>query len=50
MKQKIMDFREVIEYFTYPYRGESEEVLSIATCSCLFACSSPPVQKDTGGD
>jgi len=48
-KRKIMDFREVIEFFTYPYRGESEDVLRIARCSCLFACSAPPVQKNTGG-
>jgi hypothetical protein len=48
-KRGIMDFREVIEFFTYPYRGESDEVLRIARCSCLFACSAPPVQKDAGG-
>ncbi len=48
-KRRIMDFREVIEFFTYPYRGESDEVLRIARCSCLFACSAPPIQKDTGG-
>lgn len=48
-KRKIMDFREVIEFFTYPYKGEMESVQEIAGCSSLFAVSTPPGENYGGG-
>ena len=48
-KRKIMDYEEIIEFFTYPYKGEIESVEEIAGCSSLFACSSPPDENSSGG-
>jgi len=48
-KRKVMDFEEIIEFFTYPYKGEVESVEEIAGCSSLFACSSPPDDTSLGG-
>lgn len=48
-QRKIMDVREVIEYFTSPYDGEAESIEEIAGCSALFAFSAPPVQDEAGG-
>jgi len=48
-KRKIMDYREIIEFFTYPYKGEEESVEEIAGCSSLFAFSSPPDDNLSGG-
>lgn len=48
-RRKIMDFMEIIDYFTYHYRGEVESVNEIAGCSSLFAFSSPPREGFGGG-
>jgi hypothetical protein len=48
-KRKIMDYREIIEFFSYPYKGEAESVEEIAGCSSLFAFSSPPDGYSHGG-
>lgn len=48
-QRKIMDVREVIEYFTSPYDGEAESIEEIAGCSALFAFSAPPIHEDLGG-
>jgi hypothetical protein len=48
-RRKVMDFREIIEFFTYPYKGEAESVEEIAGCSSLFAFSSPPDENSPGG-
>ncbi len=48
-QRQIMDFREIIEYFTYPYNGEAENVEAISGCSALFAFSAPPVHDELGG-
>lgn len=48
-RRKILDFEEVIEYFTYPLTGDTEVVEEVAGCSSLFAFSSPPIEDDTGG-
>jgi len=48
-RRKILDFEEVVEYFTYPWAGEAEVIEEVANCSSLFAFSSPPIEDDTGG-
>ncbi|HUU75927.1 MAG TPA: hypothetical protein VMW63_07530 [Methanoregulaceae archaeon] len=48
-RRKLLDFREIIEYFTYPFKGEAEEVNEIAGCSSLFVFSSPPIRENMGG-
>lgn len=48
-KRKILDFREIIDFFTYPYKGESDIVQEIAVCSALFSFSSPPIRYNIGG-
>ena len=48
-QRQIMDFREIIEYFTYPYDGEADSIEEIAGCSALFAFSAPPVHDERGG-
>jgi len=48
-KRKIMDYREIIEFFTYPYKGEVESVEEIAGCSSLFTFSAPPIDNSAGG-
>ena len=48
-RRKILDYEEIIEYFTYPLTGEDEVVEEIAGCSSLFAFSSPPIEDDIGG-
>ena len=52
LQRKILDYQEIIEYFTYPYKprgGDGDWIQSIASCSCLFAFSSPPIMKEAGG-
>jgi len=48
-QRQIMDFREIIEYFTFPYDGEADSIEEIAGCSALFAFSAPPVHDERGG-
>ncbi|MBP2144905.1 hypothetical protein J2129_000359 [Methanofollis sp. W23] len=48
-RRKNLDFMEIIDYFTYPYKGEADIVQEVATCSTLFAFSSPPITGETGG-
>jgi hypothetical protein len=48
-QRKILDVREVIEFFTYPYDGEADGIEKIAGCSALFAFSAPPVYDEPGG-
>lgn len=48
-QRKIMDYEEVIEYFTYPYDGEAECIEEIAACSALFSFSSPAAHDESGG-
>lgn len=48
-QRKIMDFHEVIEYFTSPYDGEADSIEEIAGCSALFAFSAPPAHDESGG-
>lgn len=48
-RRKLWDFREILEFFTYPFKGESESVEEIAGCSTLFAFSCPPLENEAGG-
>jgi hypothetical protein len=48
-KRKTMDFMEIIDFFTYHYKGETESINEIAGCSSLFAFSSPPGEGFVGG-
>ena len=48
-KRKIMDFMEIIDFFTYFYKGEMESVEEIAGGSSLFAVSTPPGESYGGG-
>jgi len=48
-RRKLLDYEEIIEYFTYPLKGEDTVVEEIAGCATLFAFSSPPVADDVGG-
>jgi len=48
-KRKTLDFVEIVDFFTYPYKGEAESVQEIAGCSSLFAFSSPPCENSHGG-
>jgi len=48
-RRKTMDFMEIIDYFTYHYRGEADSVNEIAGCSSLFAFSAPPIEGFVGG-
>jgi len=48
-RRKILDFMEIIDYFTFPFKGEEQSVHEIAGCSSLFAFSSPPTENVSGG-
>jgi hypothetical protein len=48
-KRKTLDFVEIIDFFTYPFKGEAESVQEIAGCSSLFAFSSPSGENFHGG-
>jgi len=48
-RRKIMDYEEIVHYFTLPFRGEEETIEQIAKCSALFSLSSPPIADEVGG-
>lgn len=48
-RRKILDYEEVLHYFTVPFRGEEDTIEQIATCSALYSLSSPPVTNEVGG-
>lgn len=48
-RRKLLDFEEIVEYFTHPLKGEETVVEEIASCAALFAFSSPPITDDMGG-
>jgi hypothetical protein len=48
-RRKIMDYEEVIYHFTHLYRGEEDTLHQVATCSALYALSSPPLVNTVGG-
>ncbi|KQC05315.1 MAG: hypothetical protein APR53_07970 [Methanoculleus sp. SDB] len=48
-RRRILDPEEVVHHFTHLIRGEEETINQIATCSALYALSSPPGVTGTGG-
>lgn len=48
-RRKIMDYEEIVYYFTLPFRGEEETIEQIAKCSALYSLSSPPIADEVGG-
>ena len=48
-QRKILDYEEILHYFTVPFRGEVETIEQIATCSALYSLSSPPIISEVGG-
>jgi len=50
LKQKrLLEPAEIESFFSQQYRGEEENVKGIATCSALYAMSSPPNEFEAGG-
>lgn len=48
-RRNILDYEEILYYFTIPFRGEEETIEQIATCSALYSLSSPPITCEMGG-
>ncbi|MEN6291605.1 MAG: hypothetical protein ABFD07_06265 [Methanobacterium sp.] len=48
-RKKLIGYDQIINYFSNNYRGDEDILKGIATCSALFAFSSPPVTETTGG-
>ncbi|NYT05930.1 MAG: hypothetical protein GKC04_06120 [Methanomicrobiales archaeon] len=48
-RRRILDYEEVVQHFTRLIRGEEDVISQIATCSALYALSSPPGIAGTGG-
>ena len=48
-RKKLIDYDQIINFFSYVYRGDDDIIKRIATCSALYAFSSPPVTESLGG-
>ena len=48
-RRKILDYEEIVYYFTLPFRGEEDTIEQIAKCSALYSLSSPPIVDEVGG-
>lgn len=48
-RKKLIDYDQIISFFTYTYRGDEDIVKRIATCAALYAFSSPRVTDNAGG-
>jgi len=48
-RRKILDYEEIVHYFTMPFRGEEHTIEQIAKCSALYSLSSPPIVNEVGG-
>jgi len=48
-RKKLIDYDQIINFFTQTFRGDEDIKKRIATCAALFAFSSPPVSDFTGG-
>jgi len=48
-RRKLVDYDQIINFFTHTFRGKEDTTERIATCAALFAFSSPPVTDDIGG-
>lgn len=48
-RKSLIDYDQIINFFTRNYRGDEDIVKRISTCEALFAFSSPPLTESTGG-
>jgi hypothetical protein len=48
-RKKLLDPYQVIQFFSHPFKGREDIIDKIATCSALYAFSSPPVTGSIGG-
>lgn len=48
-RKKLIDYDQIINFFSYTYCGDEDILKRIATCAALYAFSSPPVTEITGG-
>lgn len=48
-RKKLIDRDQIINFFTQTYRGKEDITERIATCSALYAFSSPPHSDNFGG-
>lgn len=48
-RQRIVSQKDIEHYFTLPYTGEEDCINEVATCSLLYALSSPPCGPEAGG-
>lgn len=48
-RKKLLDTNQVIQFFSHPFKGKEDVIEKIATCTALYAFSSPPITNDVGG-
>jgi hypothetical protein len=48
-RKNLVDYDQVINFFSNNYRGEDDILKRISTCAALFAFSSPHITDTTGG-
>jgi len=48
-RKKLIDQSRIIDFFAQSYRGKEDLTERIATCSALYAFSSPPISDSSGG-
>jgi hypothetical protein len=48
-RKKLIDCDQIINFFAYTFRGREDITKRIATCSALYAFSSPPLTTGIGG-
>jgi hypothetical protein len=48
-RKKLIVLDQILHFFAQPYRGTEDNIKRIATCSALYAFSSPPISYDFGG-
>ena len=48
-RKSLIDYDQIINFFTHYYRGDEDIIKRISTCAALFAFSSPRITESTGG-
>jgi len=48
-RRKLIDYNQIIDFFSQSFRGPKDTIKEIATCAALFAFSSPPITEEIGG-